>query len=142
MRRRGRGQSTIEFSLVFPLFLLLFLGMLELGNAWMASSAAAAAAKEGAEAARRVVPFSPTRAYIRANLAAHDIVDRWVWDQGFVFASTGTEIVAGQQMLTVTVNLNYNLITGWFLRTIPFGAFDAFGDGRMRVERSASVLVL
>lgn len=127
---------------MFPLFLLLFLGMLELGNAWMASSAAAAAAKEAAEVARRDVPFSPTGAYAKANDIAQSIVGRWVWDRGFVLASTQTETVAGEQMLTVTVNVNYNLITGGFLRTIPFGAFDVFGDGRMRVERSASVLVL
>ena len=41
--RGARGQSTVEFALVFPFFLLLFLGMIELGNAWLPVAAPAPA---------------------------------------------------------------------------------------------------
>ena len=146
VRGRGpggaRGQSTVEFALVFPFFLLLFLGMIELGNAWMASSAAAAAARDAAELARRDVPFNTARAFTNANQLAQERVGRWVWDQGFVIATAGSEFIDGQRLVTVTVNLNYNLITGRFLRTFRFGASQVFGDGRMRVVRSASALVI
>ena len=47
-RERGRGQSLVEFSLVFPLLLLLVFGLIDLGRLVYASNALSEAAREGA----------------------------------------------------------------------------------------------
>jgi Flp pilus assembly protein TadG len=54
-RRRGRrregGQGLVEFSLVFPVFILLLFGILDLGRAIYAYNTIADAAREGARVA-------------------------------------------------------------------------------------------
>ena len=52
------------------------------------------------------------------------------------------EMLAKFPTASVDKNVNYNFVTGAFLRSIPLGVFPAFTDGRMRVERSSSVLIL
>ena len=47
-RRRSRGQSLVEFSLVIPLFLTLLVGVVDMGRVVWATSALGAAAREGA----------------------------------------------------------------------------------------------
>jgi Flp pilus assembly protein TadG len=47
-RRRSRGQSLVEFALVFPLFMLLVFGLVDLGRLVYANNALAEAAREGA----------------------------------------------------------------------------------------------
>lgn len=47
-RRRSRGQSLVEFSLVFPLMLLLVFGLIDIGRLVFASNSLAEAAREGA----------------------------------------------------------------------------------------------
>lgn len=43
-----RGQSLVEFSLVVPILLLLLLGMVELGRAWMTKNVMTGATREAA----------------------------------------------------------------------------------------------
>jgi Flp pilus assembly protein TadG len=50
-RRRERGQGLVEFSLVFPVFILLLFGILDLGRAIYAYNTIADAAREGARVA-------------------------------------------------------------------------------------------
>ena len=50
IRRLGnqRGTSTLEFIVVLPTLLIIFLGGLELSRAWLAANIATSAAREGA----------------------------------------------------------------------------------------------
>lgn len=139
--RSERGQATIEFALVLPFFLLLMLAFLELGIAWSASSTAAAAAKEGAEFARREVPFSPA-ALDRANAIAVKYLEPFTRSGGFAVASIRSGELRGEKTVTVEVDLQYPLLTGAFLRDIRFGAEPVFGNGTITIRREAQVLIL
>ena len=139
--RRGReGQATIEMAMIFPLFLFLFIGMLEVGNAWIASSTAAQAAKEAAEWARRQEPFIGTAVFSKANEIATGYATRFIWTQpGWVVASTFTKDVGGQRMLEVNVDLRYRFITGRFLRDRQFGP--GWRSGFITIKRRATVVI-
>lgn len=54
--RRSRGTSTVEFMIVLPVLLLVFLGITEFSRAWMYLNAITMAAREGA----RVGTVTPT----------------------------------------------------------------------------------
>jgi hypothetical protein len=58
-RRRGRGQALVEFALVIPLFLLLLVGLFDLGRAVFTYNTLTNAAREGARMAI-VNQFEPT----------------------------------------------------------------------------------
>lgn len=47
-RRRSRGQALVEFSLVLPVFLVMLMGVIDVGRAIWAQNSLAAAAREGA----------------------------------------------------------------------------------------------
>jgi Flp pilus assembly protein TadG len=47
-RHRTRGQSLVEFALVFPIFLAILIGMVDVGRAVWANNAVANAAREAA----------------------------------------------------------------------------------------------
>lgn len=47
-RRRQRGQSLVEFALVFPVFVMLVFGLIDLGRLVYVDNAIAQAAREGA----------------------------------------------------------------------------------------------
>ncbi|HEX8939225.1 MAG TPA: TadE family protein [Candidatus Limnocylindrales bacterium] len=47
-RRRSRGQALLEFSLVIPVFLTLFMGIVDFGRVVWAQNSLASAAREGA----------------------------------------------------------------------------------------------
>jgi Flp pilus assembly protein TadG len=50
-RRRSRGQALVEFALIFPVFILLLFGILDLGRAIYAYNTVGQAAREGARVA-------------------------------------------------------------------------------------------
>ncbi len=50
-RRNGRGQSLVEFALVFPIIVLLIAGFIEIGRAVFAYNTIANAARQGARVA-------------------------------------------------------------------------------------------
>jgi Flp pilus assembly protein TadG len=49
-RRTGRGQTLVEFALVFPIFILLLFGLIDVGRLIFATTAVSNAAREGARA--------------------------------------------------------------------------------------------
>ena len=51
LRRRGQGQSLVEFALVLPIFLLLFFAVVDLGSAVFTFNSLTNAAREGARLA-------------------------------------------------------------------------------------------
>ena len=55
--RSERGQALVEFAIVFPLLMLLVIGIIEFGRAWNAHQVVTDAAREGA---RRAVINSST----------------------------------------------------------------------------------
>ena len=62
-RRRSRGQSVVEFAILFPFMLLLLLGAVDFGRAFFAYISAMNAAREGASYAARYAanePYSST----------------------------------------------------------------------------------
>ena len=65
--RAGRGTSTLEFLVVLPALLLLFLASIELSRAWLTLNLVTQAAREGARVGAVTVPFDPTAAINRIN---------------------------------------------------------------------------
>jgi hypothetical protein len=68
MKKKDLGQGLVEFALIVPLFLILLLGMVEFGRAWMTKNILTGAARE---AVRRyaVIPYDNSvsgEAYTRA----------------------------------------------------------------------------
>lgn len=51
LRRRSRGQSLVEFSLLLPVLIVILLGLLDLGRAVYAYNAVSEAARNGARVA-------------------------------------------------------------------------------------------
>ena len=49
-RQRSRGQALVEFALVFPIFVLLFFGLIDLGRYVFVANSANQAAREAARA--------------------------------------------------------------------------------------------
>lgn len=60
LARCRRGQSVAEFAMVLPVVMLVFLGMVELGNAYDRVHGLAAISREGANIAARGTPLAET----------------------------------------------------------------------------------
>ena len=65
--RARRGTSTLEFLVVLPTLLLLFLASIELSRAWLTLNLVTQAAREGARVGAVTAPFNPTPAINRIN---------------------------------------------------------------------------
>jgi Flp pilus assembly protein TadG len=72
MRKNVRGQGLVEFALVFPIVLLLLLGMVTYGQAWMTKSLLTGAAREAAREA--VLQTNPDDATAKAITKANEIL--------------------------------------------------------------------
>jgi Flp pilus assembly protein TadG len=72
-RERGRGQALVEFSLVFPLMLLLVFGLIDLGRLVYTNNALSEAAREGARygsvQARSATDIAGIEAYTVSRVA-------------------------------------------------------------------------
>lgn len=107
-RKHGeRGQSIVEFALIFMVLILLTLGFLDLGRAVYMQSVLANAAREGARAAIINVNPRPTDADIRAAVRARAIGIQLT--DGDITISPSPQRMAGQQV-SVTVTTNYAAI--------------------------------
>lgn len=62
---RERGQSLVEFALVLPILLVLFLGIMEFGGAWRTYQVVTNVSREGA---RRAVIRTATEADVRDEI--------------------------------------------------------------------------
>ncbi len=108
----NRGQSVVEFALVFPVFILIVIGISEFGLYFWTSHVVQNASREGARFAA-----------ITSNLEVNDsrVIDRVEMvlpDTGLVTAVTTTNTVTtceGDDQVTVTVTGTYNFV---FLQTI------------------------
>lgn len=105
-----RGQSLVEFALVVPILLLLLLGLVELGRAWMTKNIMTGAAREGARI--YVVPEGGEAA--ARNRAAE------ILSSGGIIMSPATDCVSfsdngAYSICTATVTHNFHAIFGGFI---------------------------
>ncbi|MBK7972188.1 MAG: pilus assembly protein [Deltaproteobacteria bacterium] len=125
-----RGQATLELAIFLPFFLLLLLGSIELGNAWHVANKVAQAAHEGVEHVRRTGQLDSAEVNtIVAAVAGPDAT-------ASLSSRTATS-VREARLVTVDVEVRQPLLTGPFLKL-----FSVFRSGTIRIERSATALVM
>ena len=73
-RRRQRGQSLVEFALVFPIFAILLFGIIDLGRYVYTANALSNGAREGARAASVGVRPTPLCAALSRTACAEAVV--------------------------------------------------------------------
>lgn len=125
-----RGQATLELAVFLPFFLLLLLGSVELGNAWHVANKVAQAAHEGVEHVRRTGQLD--------SGAVNTIVAAVAGPEATASVSSRTAAsVREARLVTVDVEVRQPLLTGPFLKL-----FSVFRSGTIRIERSATALVM
>ena len=72
-RRRSRGQSLVEFSLVFTPLMLIFMGLAQFGFIFNAYITMATATREGARIAT-IYPYDRTLSKAQNDLARNNLV--------------------------------------------------------------------
>ena len=112
-RRRSRGQSLVEFAVVFPIFILILFGIIEFGFMLYSQMTVSNAAREAA----RVSVVDPDPCSIQdlanatARAAASGLNTTYLTVTGAV-ASTGSPATCSNakqgDMVTVTVNYTYH----------------------------------
>jgi Flp pilus assembly protein TadG len=117
-RRNRAGQALVEFALVIPIFLLLFVGLFDLGRAVFAYNTLTNAAREGARLAivnqdepSIIEHAKNASAIVELNLPNVD-VDFWqINNDGTPDTSTPCNLVANGCLAVVTFEANYQPIT-------------------------------
>lgn len=125
-----RGQATLELAIFLPFFLLLLFGSIELGNAWHVANKVAQAAHEGVEHVRRTgqLDSSEVNTVVAAVAGPEAIAS---------VSSRAASSVREARLVTVDVEVRQQLLTGPFLKL-----FSVFRSGTIRIERSATALVM
>lgn len=107
--RATRGQGLVEFALVVPILLLLVLGLVELGRAWMTRNVMTGAAREAVRI--YVVP--------EGSQAAADARARDILANGGITMSPSDNVSFADNgafsICTVTVTHQYQAIFGGFI---------------------------
>jgi Flp pilus assembly protein TadG len=107
--RRARdareGQSLLEFAIVLPVLLLILLGILDLGRAWMSLVALNDAAGEGAAYAA-IYPSRTEQIQARAAASTTALVTL----EPDMVTVTAPDLSPGQS-ITVTISYPYELLT-------------------------------
>lgn len=138
MRQRphDRGQDLVEYAIVFPVLMLLVLGIFEFGRILYSYNAIANAAREGARFA--VVPSSKN--YL-ANVTEKcdgpsNLVVRRVCDRALALPGRLTVTVSRPTSDTVRVHVAYDgtFLTNLLLNTIGRPSFILQAAATMRLE--------
>ncbi|TFC29456.1 pilus assembly protein [Cryobacterium sp. TMT2-18-3] len=108
-----RGAAAVEFALVLPLLLLLVLGVIEFSRVYNVQISLSNAAREGART--MAIHNDPARAKTAASLAAPSVNPA---------LTTGDITVrpadcAAGSAVTVTIDYEVDLLTGYFGVTLP-----------------------
>ncbi|CAA9284424.1 MAG: Similar to TadZ/CpaE, associated with Flp pilus assembly [uncultured Chloroflexia bacterium] len=133
--RSVRGQTMVEFALVFPVFILLVLGIVDLGRAVWQYSTLSNAAREGA---RYGIVLKNPNGTVRTDAQIIDVVKEKavavdIAGGGSVdIAPSGTRTVPGT--ITVTVNYQFQPITPLIGNAIPDGVINLTGRSKMNME--------
>ena len=100
--RTEKGQSIVELAVLFPLLMMLLMGLLDLGRAYYIMIALRDAAEEGAAYAA-IAPSDQTGIKARATDASGDLVTINADDVQIATAS----LTSGEP-ITVTINYQYD----------------------------------
>jgi len=119
-QRHERGNAVIEFALVLPILLLVVFGITEFGRAFLTLNILNTAAREGARLAVVTAPdVDAVRTRVTQVLGAARIVPTAI-------NVVGPAANDPARRVTVTVNANFNVVTGrvlgTFRGTIPLTA--------------------
>ncbi len=108
-RNRRRGQGLVEFALVVPILLLLVLGVVELGRAWMTKNIMTGAAREAAR-----VYVVPDGGQATADARAKEVLA-----SGGITMSPSDNVSftdnGAYSTCTVTITHNFQAIFGGFI---------------------------
>jgi Flp pilus assembly protein TadG len=104
LARENRGQSVVEFALVFPLLLVLLIGITEFGRAWMTMNVLTSAAREGA---RLAVVTAPDQAAVAAR--ATEVCNAAGITPSNI-TCVGPDSADPTRRVTVTVEMDFNFI--------------------------------
>lgn len=114
-RRRSRGQAMVEFALVVPVFILLLVGLFDVGRAVYAHHTVNNAAREGARLAivdqyEDHIKAEAVTAATAVDIGEDDVTVAFQEPDGSACASLGTPAVAGC-VAVVTVVYRYEAAT-------------------------------
>jgi len=128
MTQKERGQALVEFALVIPILILIFIGILDLGHGVYAYGVVSSAAREGA----RFGIVNPTdtsgiKTQARANTAALDPSKITVPDPTCSGTKTTCDATPGN-LMTVSVSYTFTPITSFL------GSFTMQGKATMTIE--------
>jgi Flp pilus assembly protein TadG len=102
----NKGQSVVEFALVIPIFLLVFVAIIEFGSIWMTMNVLTGASREGARIAAVTEPDEAEVLQAVSDVLASIGID----GESVTIAGPNS---AGE--IIVTVEINYTTITGSFI---------------------------
>ena len=113
--KNEKGQSLVEVALAMPLLIIIMMGILDLGRAYLTYIALSDAAAEGAAYAA-IHPSDQAQAIARAADSSGGLV---VLAQDMVSVDMG-EMSAGSP-ITVTVEYEYQMLTPFVNEWVPDG---------------------
>jgi Flp pilus assembly protein TadG len=116
---RSRGQGLVEFALALPVFLLLTLGVIELGWLVYTNHTLANATREGARYAMVHGEMSGDVATIDS---VHQVIEQRAGGLNGTVETTGVEFVPNAEPgsdVTVSTSYEYQPIVGFILGTNP-----------------------
>ena len=114
-KKSEKGQSLVEVALAMPLLILIMIGILDLGRAYLTYIALSDAAAEGAAYAA-IHPADPAQAIARAADSSGGLV---TLEPNMVSVDTG-EMSAGNP-ITVSVEYEYRMLTPCVNEWVPDG---------------------
>lgn len=117
-----RGQSLLELAILFPVLLLILLGILDVGRLYMTMVAIHDAAAEGASYAAS----HPSQTDQIQQRAAESSTALTTIDPLLVVVTYGDSLTSGQPV-TVTVNYDYDLLTPVLSAIVPSGTLRVRG---------------
>jgi Flp pilus assembly protein TadG len=134
--RRGRGQALVEFALVIPLFLLLLVGLFDLGRAVFAYNTLTNAAREGARTAivNQYKPSIITRA--KQQTAIVELNDPSVTINFYQVKADGTPNTSAQCALVAVGCLAVVSFEATYMPITPFISNIIFKNGVTFTARS------
>lgn len=114
------GTSTLEFIVVLPTLLIIFLGGMELSRAWLTANIATNAAREGARVAVAMDPLDPsTPSFANARTAGEARIDEILAAANLSAASRSvtcpTTACPHDSQVTSTVTINFVTVAPLFL---------------------------